>query len=90
MSHWDNMNYLKSHKKIIIIFLIWIITVNLFALLTLNRFNLKADTAYFWIPQNYYQEQGLNFNTIHAQWDSFWILYIVPSYLRRGDESSFE
>lgn len=82
------INFFQSHKKIIIIFLIWIITVNLFALLTLNRFNLKADTAYFWIPQNYYQEQGLNFNTIHAQWDSFWILDIVrKSYYLRETEA---
>lgn len=81
------MNYLKTHKKVITIFLIWIVAVNVFALLALNRFNLKADTAYSWIPQNYYQEQGLNFNVIHAQWDSFWLLDIVREgyYLRETE-----
>ncbi len=81
------MNYLKKHKKIIITFLIWIIAINTFALISLNRLNLKADTAYSWIPQNYYQEQGLSFNVIHAQWDSFWILDIVQKgyYLREAE-----
>ncbi len=81
------MNYFKNHKKVITIFLIWIVIVNIFALLALNRFNLKADTAYSWIPQTYYQEQGLSFNVIHAQWDSFWILDIVREgyYLRESE-----
>jgi len=80
------MQYLLKYKEIFIIFLIWVFIVNIFALIALNRFNLTADTAYSWIPQEYYQEQGLNFNTIHAQWDSFWILDIVQKgYYLRGE-----
>jgi Gpi18-like mannosyltransferase len=80
------MQYFLKYKEIFIIFLIWIFVVNAFALIALNRFNLTADTAYDWIPQNYYQEPGLNFNTIHAQWDSFWVLDIVQNgYYLRGE-----
>ncbi len=44
----------------------WILIVNIFALFTLNRFNLKSDTAYNWInPNEFYQEQKWDLVSLH-------------------------
>lgn len=82
------MSFFLKYKDVVIVFIIWIIVVNLFALVVLNRFDLNGDTAYSWIPtEDYYQEQGLHFDIIHAQWDSFWLLDIVQDgYYLRGEE----
>lgn len=65
-------------KKIILIFLFWFLIINIFALFSLNRFNLKGDTAYNWIDSNkFYQEQGWDSVSLHAKWDSFWYLDIA-------------
>lgn len=58
-------------KKIIFFLLFWLFSVNIFALLVLNRFNLKSDTAYTWIdPLKTVQEQSWNPISFHARWDS--------------------
>ena len=73
-------NFWQKHKKIIIIFLIWLVTINLFAILSLNRFNLEGDTAYTWIDSNqFYQEQKWDITSVHARWDSFWYLDIAQN-----------
>lgn len=70
----------QEHKKIIIIFLTWLIIINVFALLALNRFNLEADTAYNWIdPNQFYQEKTWDIASFHARWDSFWYLDITKN-----------
>ncbi len=67
-------------KKIIIIFLLWFLIINIFALFALNRFNLEADTAYNWIdPNQFYQEKTWNLASLHARWDSFWYLDIAQN-----------
>ena len=59
-------------KKIIFFLIFWLLLVNIFALLVLNRFNLKGDTAYGWIdPLKTIQEQSWNPISLHARWDSF-------------------
>ena len=67
-------------KKIFIIFSFWLLIINLFALLTLNRLNLEPDTAYNWIdPKQFYQEKSWNIVSLHARWDSFWYLDIAQN-----------
>lgn len=67
-------------KKIISLFLMWILIVNIFALFALNRFNLKSDTAYNWInPNEFHQEQKWDPISLHARWDSFWYLDIAQN-----------
>lgn len=75
-------------KKIIIIFFLWLLIINIFALLGLNRFNLKGDTAYTWInPTEFQQEQGWDPVPVHAKWDSFWYLDIAENgYSFKGVE----
>lgn len=78
----------QKYKKVIITFLIWLIIINVFALFSLNRFNLKGDTAYTWIdPSKFYQEQTWNPVPLHARWDSFWYLDIAQNgYSFKGPE----
>jgi Gpi18-like mannosyltransferase len=67
-------------KKVIIIFFLWLLIINTFALFSLNRFNLEADTAYNWIdPGQFYQEQKWDIASLHARWDSFWYLDIAQN-----------
>ncbi|MEA3344376.1 MAG: mannosyltransferase family protein [Patescibacteria group bacterium] len=67
-------------KKIIIIFLLWLLVINIFAIFSLNRLNLKADTAYEWInPNEFFQEQKWDLNSIHNRWDSSWYLDIAEN-----------
>ncbi len=67
-------------KKVFIIFIGWFLIVNVFAVLALNRFNLKGDTAYKWIePDKFVQEQTWDISSIHAKWDSFWYLDIAKN-----------
>lgn len=75
-------------KKIILIFFLWLLIINIFALFSLNRFNLKGDTAYTWIdPNKFYQEQGFNPISFHARWDSVWYLDIAQNgYSFKGPE----
>lgn len=67
-------------KRLFVIFLLWVLIINIFALLGLNRFNLKADTAYNWIsPGEFYQNQKWDLVSLHAHWDSFWYLDIAKN-----------
>lgn len=73
-------NFWLEYKKIIIIFLIWLVVINIFALFSLNRFNLAPDTAYNWInPAQFHQEQKWDIVSLHARWDSFWYLDIAQN-----------
>lgn len=75
-------------KKVIIIFFLWLLIINIFALFSLNRFNLKGDTAYTWIDSSkFYQKQEWNPISLHAKWDSFWYLDIAQNgYSFKGAE----
>ncbi|MFH1181277.1 MAG: mannosyltransferase family protein [bacterium] len=75
-------------KKIIVSFVLWVVIVNCFAVLALNRFNLKSDTAYTWIdPNQFSQNQQWNPVSLHAHWDSFWYLDIAQNgYIFKGPE----
>ena len=76
----------QKYKGVIIIFLIWLTIINVFALFSLNRFNLEGDTAYTWIdPGQFYQEQKWDIASLHARWDSFWYLDIAQNGYSLGD-----
>ena len=78
-------------KKIIFFLIFWLFLVNIFALLALNRFNLKSDTAYTWIdPLKTAQEQSWNPISLHARWDSFFYTDIAKRgyHLTPGDTLS--
>lgn len=80
-----------SLKKIILLVFFWLVAVNIFALISLNRFNLKADDAYSWIPvERYDQNQSWNIVSLHSRWDSNWYLDIVKNgyALRENDTLS--
>lgn len=65
-------------KKILLIYFIWLILINIFAYYALNRLNLNTDTAYTWIdPAEFYQDKSLNLTNLRVHWDSFWYLKII-------------
>jgi hypothetical protein len=67
-----------SEKKVVIFVCLWLVIVNLFALVALNRFSVRPDTAYRWIdPAKVAQPQSWNFFELHARWDSNWYKSIV-------------
>ena len=56
----------------------WLIIVNIFALLALNRLNLNPDTALGWMsPETFKPVQTWNIIDIHNRWASFWYLNIA-------------
>ncbi|MDD5050667.1 MAG: hypothetical protein PHV93_02920, partial [Candidatus Pacebacteria bacterium] len=60
-------------KKTFLLFFLWLIVVNIFAIVALNRFNLKGDTAYSWIdPAKALEAQSWDLAGLHARWDSVW------------------
>ncbi|MBU3942552.1 hypothetical protein KKA24_01060 [Patescibacteria group bacterium] len=73
-------------RNIIIILFLWLLIINIFALLSLNRLNLKEDTAYKWInPDEFFQEQKWDLNSLHNKWDSFWYLDIAENGYSLGE-----
>ena len=77
---------MSNVQKIVVLFVGWMVIVNLFALFALNRFTLEPDTAYFWInPNEVQQEQTWNIASLHSRWDSYWYVDIAEHgyYLRQ-------
>lgn len=65
-------------KKVIGLYIIWLVVINLFAYYALNRLNLNADTAYTWInSKEFYQNKNLNLVDLRVHWDSFWYIQIA-------------
>lgn len=75
-------------RKVVGIVIAWLFIVNIFALLVLNRFNLKADTAYPWInSKDFSQNQSWDLISLHSRWDSVWYLDIAQKgYQYKGAE----
>ncbi len=75
-------------RTVIFIFVGWMVAVNVFALVALNRVNLAPDTAYSWInPSDTQQEQTWNPVALHARWDSLWYFDIAKNgyYLQENN-----
>lgn len=65
-------------KKVLLIYLIWLVVINIFAVYALNRFNLNVDTAYSWInSKEFYQHKDVDVMKLRVHWDSFWYLKIA-------------
>lgn len=78
-------------KKILITVLLWLVIVNVFGFVALNRFNLTPDTAYKWItPQGFPTAQSWDAVDMHNRWDSYWYLDIVNNgyYLKTDNTLS--
>jgi len=77
-------------KKVAKLVLVWLVVVNLFALIGLNRFNLKGDNAYKWIPvERYTQQQTWNIADLHSRWDSNWYLSVAREGYFRSENDTF-
>ncbi len=68
---------------------VWLVIVNLFALLALNRLNIVPDTALDWMsPETYKVRQSWNVIDLHNRWDSYWYLDIAENgYSLRGEDT---
>lgn len=64
--------------KVLSVYIIWLVVINLFAYYSLNRFNLVPDTAYSWLNgQEFFQNKNLDLINLRIHWDSFWYLIIA-------------
>ena len=72
-------NFWQKYKKVIILFLIWFIVINIFAVLAANRFNLEKDTAYTWIGVQWLPQSSNSFLDLHARWDSWFYIDIAEN-----------
>ena len=60
-------------KKVLCIYIFWVVIINLFAIAAQNRFNLDQDTAYAWMQREHFvADHPWNPIQLHARWDSFW------------------
>jgi Gpi18-like mannosyltransferase len=66
---------------------VWLVIVNIFALMAFNRLNLGLDTAMGWItPEIYKVKQSWNIIDLHNRWDAAWYLDIAEKgYYLRGE-----
>lgn len=78
-------------KKIVLLVSTWLIVVNIFGFVVLNRFNLSPDTAYTWVaPEKFPVPIGSGLVDMHNRWDSYWYLDIVSNgyYLKTDNTLS--
>lgn len=67
-------------KKVLSIVALWLVIVNVFGLVALNRFNLNSDTAYTWItPQSFPVPKDSGLLDMHNRWDSYWYLDVAQN-----------
>jgi Gpi18-like mannosyltransferase len=68
---------------------VWLVIVNIFALMALNRLNLTLDTALGWIsPEIYTIKPSWDIIALHNRWDAAWYLDIAEKgYYLRGESS---
>jgi len=68
---------------------VWLVIVNLFALLAFNRLNLAPDTAFDWMTPGAVAQVQQSWDPIelHNRWDSYWYLDIARNgYYLRGEK----
>ena len=68
---------------------LWLVIVNLFALLAFNRLNLAPDTAFEWMSPGAVAQIQQSWDPIelHNRWDSYWYLDIARNgYYLRGEK----
>jgi hypothetical protein len=74
-------------RRNLVLAAIWLVIVNAFALMALNRLNLAPDTAMEWMhPEIYKPQQSWNIVHLHNRWDAYWYLDIAKNgYYLRGE-----
>lgn len=71
------MKTIFSTKKTLLGVAIWIVIINLFALLAWNRIQVTHDTAYAWINTDHLHAPSWSVLELPARWDSEWYLDIA-------------
>ncbi|TFG41116.1 MAG: hypothetical protein E4H48_06575 [Syntrophobacterales bacterium] len=68
---------------------VWLVIVNIFALMALNRLNIAPDTALEWMsPETFKVKQSWDIISLHNRWDSYWYLDIAEKgYYLRGENT---
>ncbi len=77
-----------GYQRVIILFLIWLVAVNVFAYITSNRFNLTSDNSYEWMQpaEQFTPKRVDNLVDSHVRWDSLWYLDIAQNgYFYKGE-----
>ncbi len=66
---------------------IWLVVVNIFALIALHRLNILPDQAFPWInPSDYPVHHDWNLINLHNRWDSIWFIDVARNgYYMRTD-----
>jgi hypothetical protein len=67
---------------------VWLVVVNIFALMAFNRLNLAPDTSMEWMSAQSVTpvRQSWNIIDLHNRWDSYWYLDIAKNgYYLRGE-----
>lgn len=69
----------NPYIKAFALFLVWVVTVNVFVFIFGNRFNLLADNSYEWMqPADHFPPAHVtNLTDSHVRWDSLWYLEIA-------------
>lgn len=71
---------LAENSKVVVLVISWLLVVNIFALLGLNRLNLKPDNAYVWMnADRFTQDQSWSMEKFHARWDSNYYIDIAKN-----------
>jgi len=68
---------------------LWLIIVNGFGLIALNRLNLAPDNAFEWMAKGLIKQPPQNWDivSLHNRWDSYWYLDIAQNgYYLRGEK----
>lgn len=74
-------------RQNLVLVVVWLVIVNIFALMALNRLNLTIDTALGWIsPEIYTIKKSWSIIDLHNRWDAAWYLDIAEKgYYLRGE-----
>lgn len=84
------MKYFRgTDGRVVFMVLVWLIIVNVFAVISLNRFNLKGDDSYRWVDNGRY-DQGRSWDIVnlHSRWDSNWYLQIARDGYRVNEDDT--
>ncbi|MFZ2682296.1 MAG: hypothetical protein WAZ14_04360 [Patescibacteria group bacterium] len=75
-------------QKTILLFGLWLIAINVFAVVANNRVNLTPDTAYGWMwPDDLPVLRVNNLIDLHNRWDSKWYLELAEDgYVYNGPD----
>jgi hypothetical protein len=86
---WLSVRLETPVRQSLAIVAVWLVIVNIFALLALNRLNMAPDTALAWMcPETYKVRHSWNVIDLHNRWDAYWYLDIAENgYSLRGENS---